>query len=149
MVYAQPRIRPGEVKKLATVVEGDPKAPFSIATTSRTLLLSLDCSTLPLIRTLYCWVLSKEVLCIILKVFGMTWPGIESRAPGPLANTQPTKPKSRSGERDPQTPLGFWDSNRLPYLGQTTRPSYNQQKKRTCRIVDFVWPLSKIERKGG
>ena len=28
----------------------------------RMLLLSLDCSTLPLIRTLYCWVLSKEVL---------------------------------------------------------------------------------------
>ena len=48
---------------MATLVEGDPKAPFSIATTRRcrgVLLLSLDCSTLPLIPTLYCWVLSKE-----------------------------------------------------------------------------------------
>ena len=36
--------------KLATVVEGDPKAPFLIATTPR--FLSLDCSILPLIRTL-------------------------------------------------------------------------------------------------
>ena len=38
--------------KLVTVVEGDPKAPFSIATTPRVLLFSLDCSTLPLIRNL-------------------------------------------------------------------------------------------------
>ena len=46
--------------------------------------LSLDCSTLPLIRTLYCWVLSKEVSSTIFKVFGMTRPGIEPRSPGPL-----------------------------------------------------------------
>ena len=58
----------------------------------RALLLSQDCSTLPLIRTLYCWVLSKEVSSTIFKVFGMTWPGIESRSPGPLANIQPTRP---------------------------------------------------------
>ena len=42
--------------KLATIVEGDPKALFSIAyytnVLGRALLLSLDCSTLPLIRTL-------------------------------------------------------------------------------------------------
>ena len=42
--------------KLATIVEGDPKAPFSIAyytkVLGRALLLSLDFSTLPLIRTL-------------------------------------------------------------------------------------------------
>ena len=40
--------------KLATVVEGHPKAHFSIAFTSRCTggLLSLDCSTLPLIHTL-------------------------------------------------------------------------------------------------
>ena len=41
---------------MATVVEGDPKAPFSIATTprcwGRARLLSQDCSTLPLILTL-------------------------------------------------------------------------------------------------
>ena len=44
--------------KLATLVEGDQKTPFSIATTLRcrggALLLSMDYSTLPLIRTLYC-----------------------------------------------------------------------------------------------
>ena len=38
--------------KLATVDEGDQKDPFSIATTVRVLLLSLDCSTLLSIRTL-------------------------------------------------------------------------------------------------
>ena len=43
--------------KLTTGVEGDQKVPFSIATTPRckgALPLSLDRSTLPLIRTLYC-----------------------------------------------------------------------------------------------
>ena len=41
--------------KLATLVKGDPRAPFSIATTPRrrgALLYSLDCSTLHLIRPL-------------------------------------------------------------------------------------------------
>ena len=52
----------------------------------KALLLSLDCSTLPLIRTLYCRVLSKEVSSTIFKVFGMTQPGIEPRSPGPFAN---------------------------------------------------------------
>ena len=52
--------------------EGDQKASFLIATTPRrALLLSLDCSTLPFIRTLYCWVLSKEISSSIFKVFGM------------------------------------------------------------------------------
>ena len=46
----------------------------------RALLLSLDFSTLPLIHTLYCWVLSKEVSSTIFKVFGMTRPGIEPRS---------------------------------------------------------------------
>ena len=50
-------------------------------------LLSLDCSTLPLMRTLYCWLLSKEITSTIFKVFGMTRPGIETRSPEPLANT--------------------------------------------------------------
>ena len=61
----------------------------------RALLLSLDCSTLPSIHTLYCWVLSKEVSSIIFKVFGMMWPGIESRSLRSLANTLPTGPMSR------------------------------------------------------
>ena len=79
--------------KLVTVVEGDLKAPFSIATTpgGGVLLLSHDCSTLPLIHTLYCWVLSKEVTSTIFKVFGMMRPGIEPRSPGPLANTLPPR----------------------------------------------------------
>ena len=45
-------------------------------------LLSLDSSTLPLIRTLYCRVLSKEASSTIFKVFDMTRPGIERRSPG-------------------------------------------------------------------
>ena len=56
----------------------------------RALLLSLDCSTLPLICALYCWVLSKEVSSTIFKVFGMMRPGIKHRSPRPLANTLPT-----------------------------------------------------------
>ena len=56
----------------------------------RSLLLSLDCSTLPLICTFYRWVLSKEVSSTIFKVFAMTRPGIEPRSSGPLANTLPT-----------------------------------------------------------
>ena len=66
---------------MVTIVEGNHKAPFSIATTlrcrGRALLFSLDCSTLSL----------KEVSSTIFKVFGMTQPGIEPRSPGPLANT--------------------------------------------------------------
>ena len=41
--------------KMAIIVEGDPKAPFSIATTPNVgedITPSLDCSTLPLILTL-------------------------------------------------------------------------------------------------
>ena len=39
------------------------------------------------------------------------------------------------GKLDAQILLGFWDSNRSTNLGQTTRLSNNQQKKRTCRIA--------------
>ena len=49
----------------------------------RALLFSL----IPLICTLYRWVLSKKVSSTIFKVFGMTRPGIETRSPGPLVNT--------------------------------------------------------------
>ena len=61
--------------------------------------------------------------------------------------------------RRTKTPLGFWDTNRSPNLGKTTRPRDSQKKKkkkrkkerkkkekkkrkkkRTCRIVDFVVP---------
>ena len=63
----------------------------------RALLLFLDCSTLHLIRTLYCWVLSKEVSSTIFKVFGMTRPGIEPRSPGPLVNTLLTRQMCPNG----------------------------------------------------
>ena len=39
--------------------------------------------------------LSNGVSSTIFKVFGMTRPGIESKFPGPLANTLPTGPMSR------------------------------------------------------
>ena len=86
---------------MRTVVDGDQKAPFSIATTPMcrgALLLSLDCSTLPLIRTLSCWVLSKEVSRTILKVFDMMRPGIESRSPESLANTLTTRQWHKKNE---------------------------------------------------
>ena len=70
-----------------TVVEGDQKG--------RALHLSLNCSTLSLIRTLYCWGLNKEVLSTIFQVFGMTRPGLEPRSPRPWANTLHTGPTSR------------------------------------------------------
>ena len=81
--------------KLVTVVEGDQKAPFSIATTPKCkgghYSFSLDCSSLHSVRTWYCWALSKQVSSTNFKVFGMTRPGIEPRSPVPLANTLPTK----------------------------------------------------------
>ena len=83
--------------KLATVVEGDQKAPVSIATTQRCrggCDSSQDHSTLSLIHTLYCWVLSKEVSSTIFKVFGMMWPGIEPKSSSALANTLPIRPMS-------------------------------------------------------
>ena len=69
-----------------TRVEGDQKAPFSIATTprcrGRALLLSLDCSILPLIRTLYCWVI-RWYQVPFLKF--LVWRDLE-------LNTLPTRP---------------------------------------------------------
>ena len=44
------------------------------------------------------------------------------------------------GEWNAQTLLGFWDTNGSPNHDQTTKPSNNQKKKRTCRIVDFKVP---------
>ena len=76
--------------KLATVVEGYQNAPFSIATTPRYRGGRYSfpwIAPLPLIHTLYCGVLSKEASSTIFWVFRMTRPGIEPRAPGPLANT--------------------------------------------------------------
>ena len=50
----------------------------------RALLLSLYYSTLPLIHTLQCWVLSNEVSSTIFWVFGMTRLKIEPWSAGPL-----------------------------------------------------------------
>ena len=44
------------------------------------------------------------------------------------------------GKWDTKTPLGFRHTNGWPYLVQTTRHYNNQQKNRTCRIVDFAVP---------
>ena len=67
--------------------EGSLFNSYNTEVLARVLLLSLDCSTLLLIRTLYCWVLSKEVSSTIFKIFGMMWPGTNPRSPGQLANT--------------------------------------------------------------
>ena len=84
---------------LATVVEGDPKAPFSIATTPR-------CRgghySFPLIAPLYPWYVPYNTKCearryqvpFSLKVFGMIRPGIEPQSSGPLVDTLPTRPIS-------------------------------------------------------
>ena len=75
--------------------EGSLFNSYYIEVSGRALFLSLDYSTLHLIRTLYCWVLNKEVSSVIFKVFGMTRPGIEPKSPRPLVNTLHTRPISR------------------------------------------------------
>ena len=89
--------------KLATVVEGNQMAPFSIATIPRCrggrYSFPWIAPLLPLIRTLYHWVLSKEVSSTIFIVFGMARYWIEPRSPGPLANTLPARPMSQERER--------------------------------------------------
>ena len=82
---------------MATIVEGDSKAPFSIATTPR-------CRGG---RYSFPWLLhfTLDSYLIMLSVkqggikyhfwvFGMTRPGIEPRSPGPLANTLTARPMS-------------------------------------------------------
>ena len=68
------------------------KAPFSIATTPRcregSYTFPWNSSTLPLIRALYCWVLSKDVSSTIFKVFNMLQPRIVPRCPGLLVNQE-------------------------------------------------------------
>ena len=38
--------------------------------------------------------------------------------------------------------MGLWPTNRSPNLGQKIRPFNNQQKKRTCKILDFAVPAN-------
>ena len=79
--------------KLATLVEGDPKAPFSIATQSR---CRKGRYSIPWIAPLY---LYQEMLCVKqggikyqFLTFGMTRSRIEPQSPGPLANTLLIRP---------------------------------------------------------
>ena len=65
--------------------------PYGLVNTKIWLIYKCSISTIPLIRTLYCGVLSKEVSSTIFKVFSMTQAGIEPRSPGPLSNTLPTR----------------------------------------------------------
>ena len=86
-----------------TVVEGDPKAPFLIATTPR---CSKGTTSFPgllhFTLDLYLIMLSVKqggieypfFFLFFFWVFGMTWPGIEPRSPGPLANTLTIMPMS-------------------------------------------------------
>ena len=50
------------------------------------------------------------------------------------------QPSSCPGEWHTQTPMGLWHTNGSPNFGQKTRPYSNQQKKRTCKIVDVAVP---------
>ena len=79
--------------KLATLVEGDLKAPFSIATTPR---CRGECYSIPWIAPLYpnLIVLSTKQGSIFWD-FGMTQPGIEFQSLRPLTNTLLIRPMAR------------------------------------------------------
>ena len=73
-----------------SVIEGEPKAPFSITTTP---MYRGRCYSFPWIAPLYPWsvpfnVLSKEASSTIFWAFGMTRSGIEPWSSEPLANSQ-------------------------------------------------------------
>ena len=46
-------------------------------------------------------------------------------------------------ENDTQIPMGLWHTNGSPNLDQKTRPYSDQQKKRTCKIVDLAVPANR------
>ena len=81
--------------KLATIVEGNPKVPFSIATTPRCRGGRYSFPGL-LYFTLDPYLIMLSVKQGGIKYhflsFGMTRPGIEPRSPGPLANTLTARP---------------------------------------------------------
>ena len=64
------------------------------------------------------------------------------------------QPGTRYGEKDAHNFLGLLYGNGSLNLGQMTTTSDNQQKQRTCRIVDFAIPagnrvkLKESEKKG-
>ena len=104
------------------IIEGDQKALFSIVTTpmcrEERYSFSRFAPNLSLMRTLYCWVLSKEVSSIIFKVFGMTQPGIEPRSPGQLANTLPTRPMNNNNKCSKLTQKDY--KARCDWVGKVT-----------------------------
>ena len=76
-----------EKVRLAIAVEGDPKAPFSIATTPR---FRGGCYSW--IALLYLWSVPGNAGCkvassTIFLIFGMCQPGIKPQSPGSLVNT--------------------------------------------------------------
>ena len=80
--------------KLATLVDGDPKAPFSIATTPR---CREGSYSIPWISPLYPWstpynAVKQGSIKYHFWVFGMTLAGIEPRSPGSLLNTLLIRP---------------------------------------------------------
>ena len=76
--------------KLATLVEGDLKASFSIATTLR---CRGGCYSISRIAPLYPWSSPyKAASSTIFWVFGMIRPGIQPQSSGPLANTLLIRP---------------------------------------------------------
>ena len=83
--------------KLATLVKGDPKAPFSIVTTPR---CRRGCYSFPWIAPLYPYLIMLSVKQGGIKyhfwVLDMTRPGIEYWSPGPLANTLLIRPITRT-----------------------------------------------------
>ena len=74
---------------------------------------SVECQYVTLIRTLYCWVLSKEVSRTIFKVFDMMRPGIEPRSPGPLAKVPITSHKQKIRDKNRMFTFlyGTWKDN--------------------------------------
>ena len=81
-------------KLLATIVEGNPKAPFSIATTPMCRGGRYSFPGL-LYFTLDLYLIMLSVKQGGIKYHFLTRPGIEPRSPGPLANT--LTPRSMSG----------------------------------------------------
>ena len=83
---------------MATIVEGNPKALFLIATTPR---CRGERFSFPWIVPLYSWSIPFNAECSARRhqvpffwVFGMNRPGIEPGSPGPLANTLTIMPMS-------------------------------------------------------
>ena len=132
----QPESVPKNKVKLTTIVEGDLKAPFSIATTPR-------CRgghySIPWIASLYSWslpynaeFLAQRYQVTFFWVFGMTQPGIEPQSPEPLVNTLLIWPMAR----------WFCDINPVQKTRLTKKENLSSSK-----FCCFVRPQSKNKRK--